>query len=141
MNYIYNFYDFINEGTLVDKSKKIDIKFKIDADQHFYDRLSRSNNEPDENGDIIIDENEVIKDVEMCLNQLVNSNLFNIGIYWLNKSDKLNSDILVINKKTNLNTLLDISKQKDKYIITIKSVMRKKDFKPSYKENTKIIFI
>ena len=141
MNYIYNFYDFFNEGTLVDKSKKIDIKFKIDADQHFYDRLSRPNNEPDENGDIIIDENEVIKDVEMCLNQLVNSNLFNIGIYWLNKSDKLNTDILVINKKTNLNTLLDISKQKDKYIITIKSVIRKKDFKPSYKENTKIIFI
>jgi len=141
MNYIYSFYDFINEGTLVDSTKKIDIKFKIDADDHFYDRLSRSNNEPDENGDIIIDENEVIKNVEMCLYQLVNSNLFNIGIYWLNKSDKLNTDILVINNKTNLNTLLDISKQRDKYIITIKSVMRKKGFKPSYKENTKIIFI
>ena len=128
MNYIYSFYDFINEGTLVDSTKKIDIKFKIDADDHFYDRLSRSNNEPDENGDIIIDENEVIKNVEMCLYQLVNSNLFNIGIYWLNKSDKLNTDILVINNKTNLNTLLDISKQRDKYIITIKSVMRKKGF-------------
>ena len=63
MNYIYSFYDFINEGTLVDSTKKIDIKFKIDADDHFYDRLSRSNNEPDENGDIIIDENEVIKNM------------------------------------------------------------------------------
>ena len=62
---LYNFVEFITEGTLLDSSKNIDIKFKIEADQHFYDRLSRPNNEPDENGDIIIDENEVIKDIKL----------------------------------------------------------------------------
>ena len=141
MKKLYNFVEFITEGTLLDSSKNIDIKFKIEADQHFYDRLSRPNNEPDENGNIIIGEDEVIKDIKLALDQLINANLFNIGIYWINKTNKLNSDILIINKKTNLNTLLDISKNKDKYLITIKSVMRKKDFKPSYKENTKTLFI
>ena len=79
--------------------------------------------------------------IELALDQLINANLFNIGIYWINKTNKLNSDILIVNKKTNLNILLDISKNRDKYLITIKSVMRKKNFKPSYKETTKTLFI
>jgi hypothetical protein len=141
MRKLCNFVEFITEGTILDSSKNIDIKFKIEADQHFYDRLSRSNNEPDESGNIVIGEDEVIKDIELSLDQLINANLFNIGIYWINKTNKLNSDILIINKKTNLNILLDISKNRDKYLITIKSVMRKKDFKPSYKETTKTLFI
>jgi hypothetical protein len=141
MRKLCNFVEFITEGTILDSSKNIDIKFKIEADQHFYDRLSRPNNEPDESGNIVIGEDEVIKDIELSLDQLINANLFNIGIYWINKTNKLNSDILIINKKTNLNILLDISKNRDKYLITIKSVMRKKDFKPSYKETTKTLFI
>jgi hypothetical protein len=127
MRKLCNFVEFITEGTILDSSKNIDIKFKIEADQHFYDRLSRPNNEPDESGNIVIGEDEVIKDIELSLDQLINANLFNIGIYWINKTNKLNSDILIINKKTNLNILLDISKNRDKYLITIKSVMRKKD--------------
>lgn len=141
MENIYNFKEFITEGVLVDRTKKVDIKFSIDADQHFYDRLSRSNNEPDINGNTIVHESEVIGDVENVLSQIITNNLFNIGLYWENKTNKLNSDILITNRKTNLNTLLSINKNKDKYLITIKSVMRKKDFTPSYKEKTKHIFI
>lgn len=50
-------------------------------------------------------------------------------------------DILIINSKTKLNTILSISKERDKYLITIKSVMRKTNFKPSAKENTEVIYI
>jgi hypothetical protein len=131
MNYLSGYNSFIKEGVLADFTKNIEINFRIEADDHFFDRLSRFNNDPDESGSTIIDESEVIDDIKKSLRQIVNRNLFNFGIYWGYKSDKnrLSSDILIFNKKTNLNTVVFISKEKTKYIITVKTVMRKKNYK------------
>ena len=80
MNYIKNYYDFIIEGVISNFDKNINIKFRIDADDHFYDRLSRNDNEPDLNGNIPIDETEVISDIKLALPEITRKTLFSNGI-------------------------------------------------------------
>ncbi len=139
--YIFNFEEFISEGVLLDTSRKIEVKFRIEADDHFYDGISRFDNEPDEDGNTIIDEDEVLKDIDVAINQIATRNLFNIGLYWDKSTNKLNKDILIVNSKTKLNIILIISKDKNKYLFKIKTVMRKSGFISSSKEKTEIIYI
>lgn len=131
--YIFNFEEFISEGVLLDTSRKIEVKFRIEADDHFYDGISRFDNEPDED--------EVLKDIYVAINQIATRNLFNIGLYWDKSTNKLNKDILIVNSKTKLNIILIISKDKNKYLFKIKTVMRKSGFISSSKEKTEIIYI
>ena len=57
--------------------------------------------------------------------------------HWDNiKRNNLSSDILIKNVNSKLNTLLSISKEKFTYVVTVKTVMRKSDFRSSYKEKT-----
>jgi hypothetical protein len=98
--------------------------------------LSRSDNEPDKEGNIIIDEAEVKADIRKAIRQIVKKNLFNDGLFWDQKNrDILNKEIRIRNNATKLNIVMMISKFKDKgeylYRFTIKTVMRKDHFKPS----------
>lgn len=117
------------EGVLVDNAEEnIKFNYKIVADEHFYDRLSRDED--------IIDPDDVINDVRKGIRKIALKNLFNNGIYWV--GNKLNIELIVYNQKTHLNSVIMIDKVKGDYIynITIKTVMRKEDFIPSKKENS-----
>lgn len=141
MKYFYKYNDFISEGILIDTKKKNEIDFRIEADNHFYERLSRGDNEPDKNGNIIISEDEVINDINLSLGKILLKNFFNNGLYWVKGTNKLNKDILISNQKSKLNIIILISKEKNKYVVTIKSVMRKTNFIISNKEKTEILYI
>lgn len=55
---ISDYLQFILEGKIASFTKNIQIEFDIEGEEHFFDRLSRSDNDPDEFGVTIIDENE-----------------------------------------------------------------------------------
>jgi hypothetical protein len=134
---IKSYQELIIEGVISNFDKNVNVKFRIDGDNHFYDRLSRGDNEPDFSGSTLIDEIEVVNDIKSALPEIVRKTLFNNGIYWDNiKRNNLNSDILIKNVNSKLNTLISISKEKFTYIITVKTVMRKNNFKISQKEKT-----
>ena len=135
-NNILNYHEFMFEGLVANFKKLIEVEFDIEADEHFFDRLARTDNEPDKEGNIIIDEKEVISDIHEAIKKIVKKNLFNNGLFWDQKNrNELNKDILIINDTTNLNTVIMVSKLKDggefKYKFTIKTVMRKEGFRPS----------
>jgi hypothetical protein len=127
---IFNFNEFLFEGKVAEFSKNIQIDFEIDADEHYFKRLSRPDNEPDKNGSTIIEEEEVINDIKAAIPQIVNRNLFNIGIYW--KGDRLIKDLCIINTNTYLNIIIIVNKIKKgtygKYKFTIGTVMRNSKF-------------
>jgi hypothetical protein len=137
LKYIMNFYDFINEGVLISTSNNISFNYRVDADEHFYDRLYREDGLPDVNGEILINEEEVLDDISKASKIIASQNLFNNGIFW--KGDNLNLDILITNKNTFLNTVLMVNKIKHNYIFTIKTVMRKKIFSFKEKETYQIL--
>lgn len=132
-NYILNFETFsLLEGILVDNGiGSIKYNYKIVADEHFYDRLSRDEYD-------IIEPDEVINDITKAMPRIALKNLFNNGIYW--NGNKFNTELIVYNQETYLNSVIMIDKVKDNgnyiYNITVKTVMRKKDFIPSKKENS-----
>ena len=64
MKFLYSFDEYLKEGLLTIGKSDIDFEYTINADDHFFERLSREDNEPDKNGNIIIEEIEVIKDIE-----------------------------------------------------------------------------
>lgn len=135
-NIILDYQEFILEG-LVDRfTKSIDIDFDIEADEHFFNRLTRIDNELDEEGNTVIDEAEVKADIKKAIRQIVKKNLFNDGLFWDHKNrNELNKEIRIRNDSTKLNIIVMISKFKDKgeykYKFTIKTVMRKDKFEPS----------
>lgn len=135
-NKLLDYREFILEWFVERITKSVDIIFDLEADEHFFDRLSRSDNEPDKEGNIIIDEAEVKADIRKAIRQIVKKNLFNDGLFWDQKNrDILNKEIRIRNNATKLNIVMMISKFKDKgeylYRFTIKTVMRKDHFKPS----------
>jgi hypothetical protein len=89
------------------------------------------------NGEILINEEEVLDDISKASKIIASQNLFNNGIFW--KGDNLNLDILITNKNTFLNTVLMVNKIKHNYIFTIKTVMRKKIFSFKEKETYQIL--
>lgn len=138
MKFIFSFDEYLKEGLLSVGKSKIEFEYKINAYEHFYDRLSRDDNEDDINGSSIIEEHEVISDMEKAITKIAKRNLFNNGIYW--NDNKLNKEILIQNIDTNLNIITVVDKIKTtndyEYIFTIKTVMRKNNFHSSSKENS-----
>ncbi len=138
MKFIFSFDEYLKEGLLAVGKSKIEFEYKINAYEHFYDRLSRDDNEDDINGSSIIEEYEVISDMEKAITKIAKKNLFNNGIYW--NDNKLNKEILIQNIDTNLNIITVVDKIKTsndyEYIFTIKTVMRKNNFQSSSKENS-----
>lgn len=136
-------YEKFNEAVLLDTKTNIDISFIVNVDNHYYDRLSRTNTEVDMDGYPItnidiIDPIDVENDIKKAMNDIALKNLFNNGIYWI--KDYLNKELLITNIKTDLNIVLIAKKEKNnkeyKYNLTVKTIMRKKEFIPSHKENT-----
>jgi hypothetical protein len=132
-----------NEAVLFNATKQINIDYTVNADKHYYDRLSRTTQDFDINGNSItytdiIDPVDVENDIKTAMSDIIIKNLFNNGIFWV--KDKLNKELIITNEKTDLNTVLMVEKEKNgkyyKYNITIKTIMRKKGFIPSGKENT-----
>jgi hypothetical protein len=138
VKFIFSFDEYLKEGLLAVGKSKIEFEYKINAYEHFYDRLSRDDNEDDINGSSIIEEYEVISDMEKAITKIAKKNLFNNGIYW--NDNKLNKEILIQNIDTNLNIITVVDKIKTsndyEYIFTIKTVMRKNNFQSSSKENS-----
>lgn len=149
--YIYNmrnlksYEEFIIEGNIANFTSNLKINVSLNGSDHFYDRLSRSDNMPDDNGSIVIEPSEVENDIKIGLKQILNKHFFNVGLYW--NEEYLNKYILLKNNKTFLNIIFKIYKVKQNndyiYNINITTIMRKKDFTISEKEikNTLIIYI
>ena len=124
---IINFYTF-NEMYSFDKNIKV--RIQIDDSEHYIQRQSRLDNEPDIKGETIVSSDEIKADIIKSLDELLLLNLYGSKVYW--DKDKLNKNILCQNSYTNLNVIYSVSKIKEnvKYIynIDIITVMRKKDF-------------
>jgi hypothetical protein len=110
VKFIFSFDEYLKEGLLAVGKSKIEFEYKINAYEHFYDRLSRDDNEDDINGSSIIEEYEVISDMEKAITKIAKKNLFNNGIYW--NDNKLNKEILIQNIDTNLNIITVVDKIK-----------------------------
>lgn len=146
-NIILDYQEFLLEGFIKRITKSVNIEFDLNADDHYFDRLSRIDNEPDEEGNTIIDEEEVKADIIKAVNLIVKKNLFNVGLFWDQKNrDALNKEIWIRNNATKLNIIVMVSKFKDKgeylYKFTIKTVMRKEDFEKSgQQKQTETIYV
>lgn len=86
---------------------------------------------------LIIDEKEVLNDIDKALKEIVFRNLFNKGIYW--NGNTLNKELLIINTNSHLNIILLVDKINNGYKFTVKTVMRRLDFKTN--KNTFILNI
>ena len=110
--------------------KEIKVRINIDDSKHSVERQNRSDNEADVNGNKVVSSEEIKADIIKSLDQLLLLNLYSSKVFW--NGDKLNKNILVKNKYTNLNIVYAVSKKKQKneyiYIIDIVTVMRKTDF-------------
>ncbi len=110
--------------------KEIKVRINIDDSKHSVERQNRSDNEADVNGNKVVSSEEIKADIIKSLDQLLLLNLYSSKVFW--NGDKLNKNILVKNKYTNLNIVYAVSKKKQKneyiYSIDIVTVMRKTDF-------------
>ena len=143
MKYFYDYNDFVNEGNLFNGDSSVNFSYMVNADEHYYLRLDREDNEPDIEGSQQISPSEVESDIKKAIPRMAKLNLFNKGIYWI--SNKLNSEILIQNSTTFLNIIIIVEKENingiSTYIFTVKTVMRKKAFVASGKEKTLTISI
>jgi hypothetical protein len=137
---IYKFKEFLLEGQIATFKTNLEINTIIDGSEHYFDRLSRSDNEPDEYGNTIIEESEIIDTINRSLKDIILKNMFNTYTW---KDGKLMQDICIIDSETNLNIIVSLSKyvNTDKifsYKMDILTTIRKQNFKP--KQNTMRIY-
>lgn len=121
---------FLKFNEMYSFDKEIKVRINIDDSKHSVERQNRSDNEADVNGNKVVSSEEIKADIIKSLDQLLLLNLYSSKVFW--NGDKLNKNILVKNKYTNLNIVYAVSKKKQKneyiYIIDIVTVMRKTDF-------------
>ena len=121
---------FLKFNEMYSFDKEIKVRINIDDSKHSVERQNRSDNEADVNGNKVVSSEEIKADIIKSLDQLLLLNLYSSKVFW--SGDKLNKNILVKNKYTNLNIVYAVSKKKQKneyiYIIDIVTVMRKTDF-------------
>jgi hypothetical protein len=121
---------FLKFNEMYSFDKEIKVRINIDDSKHSVERQNRSDNEADVNGNKVVSSEEIKADIIKSLDQLLLLNLYSSKVFW--NGDKLNKNILVKNKYTNLNIVYAVSKKKQKneyiYSIDIVTVMRKTDF-------------
>lgn len=137
---VLKYTEFLNEKFLFGAIATIDINYVVNSTEHYYDRLKRVDNEDGKE----IPQEEIESDIAKAIKIIGRRNMFDSGISW--NGNVLDAEILIKNTSTNLNIILIVEKKRNEtnafqYFLTIKTVMRKKNFFASKKEKTLEILI
>ena len=124
--------DVITEGAKLVKIKDHSISINlnnmdVDKTRHLMDRTTRHGNTEEKK----IKLEDVKTDIILGLDQIVNA--------VANGEMEQECDVLITNRKTNLNIVINVHLKKGKDIVTVVTVMKKPNFKP--KSNTYHVFV
>ena len=124
---VLKYSDFLNEKFLFGDIATINIRYIVIGHDHYLDRLNRTDND----GGKTISQIDVESDIAQAIKIIGRRNLFQAGISW--NGDTLDTEILIRNSKTHLNTILIVRKTEIynntyQYELSIKTVIIRKNF-------------
>lgn len=124
---VLKYSDFVNEKFLFGDIATINIRYIVIGHDHYLDRLNRTDND----GGKTISQEDVESDISKAIKIIGRKNLFQTGISW--NGNVLDTEILIRNSKTHLNTILIVRKSEIynnayQYELHIKTVLIRKNF-------------
>jgi hypothetical protein len=124
---VLKYSDFVNEKFLFGDIATINIRYIVIGHDHYLDRLNRTDNDDGR----VISQSDVESDIAQAIKIIGRRNLFQAGISW--NGDTLDTEILIRNSKTHLNTILIVRKieiynNSYQYELSIKTVIIRKNF-------------
>ncbi len=124
---VLKYSDFVNEKFLFGDIATINIRYIVIGHEHYLDRLNRTDNDDGR----VISQEDVESDIAQAIKIIGRRNLFQAGISW--NGDTLDTEILIRNSKTHLNTILIVRKTEIynntyQYELSIKTVIIRKNF-------------
>lgn len=124
---VLKYSDFLNEKFLFGDIATINIRYIVIGHDHYLDRLNRKDNDDGKT----ISQIDVESDIAQAIKIIGRRNLFQAGISW--NGDTLDTEILIRNSKTHLNTILIVRKTEIynntyQYELSIKTVIIRKNF-------------